>query len=315
MARWDGVEEFIHVVDAGSFTAAANELGVSKSFVSKQIGLLEARLGARLLQRTTRNQSLTPIGELFFKQCKEMSALFDEAEASVSEMQESPSGKLRIAINNAYGVDYMATAIAEFTSQYDELVIEVMTSMKDVDLVAEGYDLAIRYGHQEDSSLYAKRIGYHSFCLCAAPEYFEAHGAPRNITELKEHNCLSGFQGDWQFNHNSGSLKVKVDGNWKSDDGAAVLAAARKGLGLAQLPISFILNDLQSGKLVPINDEWALFDREVWAVYGYSRNLAVKVRLFLDFLTKRFEPRKLRTWDVMPGSGIKPSIVRGNAGK
>lgn len=289
MTPWDGVHEFVHVVDIGSFTRAAEVLGVSKSFISKQVTDLENRLGVRLLQRTTRQVSLTPEGDVFYQHCKEMIAVYERARAQVGEMQEKPTGVLRIALNNAYGVEFMATAVAEFARIYDKLVVEVSTSLHDADLVGDSYDVTIRYGALEDSSLFARPIGHQSFCLCATPDYFEAHGMPSNLADLKEHNCLTGQSGYWQFNSGAGTVKTRVQGTWKCDDGMAILAAARSGLGLAQLPVVFIRKELQTGQLVGVEGDWSYYDRDVWAVYGHKQNLSLKVQLFLEFLTTRFE--------------------------
>ncbi|MCF4166664.1 LysR family transcriptional regulator [Zavarzinia compransoris] len=288
MTPWDGVHEFVQVVEIGSFTRAAESLGVSKSFISKQVTDLENRMGVRLLQRTTRQVSLTPEGEVFYRHCKEMADAFERAQSTVSEMQEKPTGLLRIALNNTYGVEFMATAVAEFASTYDKLTVEVVTSSTDSDLVGDANDVIIRYGQQEDSSLYARQIGHQSFCLCATPAYFRKHGKPKNLADLKEHNCLTNRSGYWQFNSAGGTMKVKANGTWRCDDGSGILAAARCGLGLAQLPVVFIRRELRTGQLVALEDEWSFFDRDVWVVYGHKQNLSLKVQLLLNFLGQRF---------------------------
>lgn len=294
MTPWDGVHEFVHVVEIGSFTRAADVLGVSKSFISKQVTDLENRLGVRLLQRTTRQVSLTPEGEVFYRHCREMADAFTRAQGQVSEMQEKPTGLLRIALNNTYGVEFMATSVAEFASTYDKLTVEVVTSLTDSDLVGDSYDVTIRYGQQEDSSLYARPIGHQSFCLCATPAYFKKHGRPKNLAELKEHNCLTNRTGYWQFNSAGGTMKVRVNGTWKCDDGSGILAAARCGLGLAQLPVVFVRKELRTGQLVALDEDWTFYDRDVWVVYGHKQNLSLKVQLLLNFLTQRFEKMQQR---------------------
>ena len=294
MTPWDGVHEFVQVVEIGSFTRAAESLGVSKSFISKQVTDLENRLGVRLLQRTTRQVSLTPEGEVFYRHCRDMSEAFERAQGQISEMQEKPTGLLRIALNNTYGVEFMATAVAEFASTYDKLTVEVVTSNADSDLVGDGNDVIIRYGQQEDSSLYARQIGHQSFCLCATPAYFRKHGQPKNLADLREFNCLTNRSGYWQFNSAGGTMKVKVNGTWRCDDGSGVLAAARSGLGLAQLPVVFIRRELRTGQLVALEDEWSFFDRDVWVVYGHKQNLSLKVQLLLNFLGQRFQRMEQR---------------------
>lgn len=288
MHRWDGIEEFIEIVDRGSFTAAARSLGVSKSFISKQIGCLESRLGARLLQRTTRQLALTDVGEAFYEGCREMARQYDQTERLVTALQEKPRGTLKIAINNLYGVRYTAAAVAEFAKRYPDITVDVTSSFEAPDLVAEGFDIALQFGHLSDSTLIARKLGFHAMCLCASPEYFARFGEPQSMSELKDHSCLSGKSGTWQFDTRKGSVRIKVEGSWKSDDGATILEAARCGIGLAQLPLFFINEDIEAGRLRRVTGRWSQYNRVTWAVYPSHRNLSAKVRLFLDFLAEYF---------------------------
>jgi len=291
MARWDGVEEFIEVVQCGSFTAAAEKLGSSKSYVSKQIRELEQRLNARLINRTTRQLSLTESGLRFYDKCKEVADLYENAEQEISELQDAPVGTLRIAINNTFGVHYMATAVAEYCRLHPLVHVEVTALSADADLIADGYDIAVRYGELEDSTLVAKKLGAHCFCLCASPAYLERYGNPGNLADLRDHNCLVPRSRIWRFNHESGHVKVKVAGTWVSDDGGSLLEAARQGIGIAQLPIHYIEDDLRSGRLALAGGEWARYDRIAWMVFAQSKYLAPKVRSFIDFLAESFIPR------------------------
>ena len=285
MGRWEGIDEFLQVVDTGSFTAAAERIGLSKSYVSKQVSQLEDRLEARLLQRTTRKLTLTEIGEVFYHQCQTMSAQFEQAESALADMPHKPRGTLKLAINSRYGVQYMAAAVAQFSQVHPELAVEVHSSFRDVDLVAEGYDLTIRYGKLEDSSLIARSIGGHSLSLCAAPDYWKAHDKPEHPDDLKAHNCLTGLERHWLFNPGKGELaKVRVSGNWLSEDGATILAACKAGIGVAQLPDFYIQRALEKGELSKLYQPWSHYYRETWAVYPHSRHLSAKVRFFVDFL-------------------------------
>lgn len=287
MGRWEGIDEFLEVVELGSFTAAAEHMGVSKSYVSKQVSQLEDRLKARLLQRTTRRLTLTETGEAFHRQCLLMSEQFDMAESLVSEMQAQPRGTLKLAINSRYGVQYMAGAVAAFSRCFPDLAVEVHSSFQDVDIVADGYDLTIRYGKLEDSSLIARKLGSYSLCLCASPAYWEEYGEPKSVDDLKFHNCLVTSERCWYFNTGgSDQVRVKVSGNWLSEDGATILAAAKAGIGMAQLPDFYIQSAVHSGELRKLqNQPWSHYERETWAVYPHSRHLSAKVRFFLDFLT------------------------------
>ena len=302
MGRWDGIDEFLQVVETGSFTAAAEKLGVSKSYVSKQIGYLEDKMDARLLQRTTRKLTLTDIGEVFHEQCLKLSEQYDRTESIVANLQHKPRGTLRIAINSTYGVQYTAAAVAAFSKMHRELTVEVTSTYRDVDIVAEGYDLTMRYGHLESSSLIARSIGAHKMSLCAAPEYFEEFGIPGTTEDLRNHNCLTGVQRAWFFDcPGEDPLKVRVDGNWRSEDGATIYAAARSGIGLAQLPDFYIENAIRSGELQVVSHDWSRYTRDSWAVYPHSRHLSVKVRLFVDFLKEYFPSHFGEKRDVFMG--------------
>ncbi|GAB5453176.1 MAG: LysR substrate-binding domain-containing protein [Halioglobus sp.] len=287
MGRWEGIEEYICVVESGSFTAAAEQLGVSKSYVSKQVSLLEDRLGVRLLQRTTRRLTLTESGNTFFTYCKDMAEQFDRAESTLSDMQQSPKGTLRLALNSRYGTQYMAAAVAEFARKYPEVTVDVHSTFQDVDLLAGNYDLTVRYDKLEDSSLVARRLGGHSLCLCATREYWEKHGRPQRPEDLADHNCLTTSDRCWLFNtpDRRDVIKVKVSGNWISEDGANLCAAAKAGIGIAQLPEFYIKEEVDKGELVKLEQQdWNRYYRIAWAVYPNTRHLSAKVRYFIDFL-------------------------------
>lgn len=288
MHRWEGIEEFLEIVDRGSFSAAARHLGVSKSFISKQISNLESRLGARLLQRTTRKLSLTHAGEAFYQGCRKMAEEYENTERLVTSLQENPKGQLKIAINNLYGVRYTAAAVAEFARRYPEIILDVTSSFEPPDLVAEGYDIALQFGDLSDSTLIARRLGAHTMCLCASPDYFRNYGEPESIEDLRYHACLAGKSRVWQFDTPEGTIKIKVSGSWTSDDGATILEGARCGIGLAQLPYFFISDDLEAGRLRRVQGRWSQWNRVTWAVYPSHRNLSTKVRTFLDFLAEYF---------------------------
>jgi DNA-binding transcriptional LysR family regulator len=290
MSRWDGIDEFMHVVDTGSFTGAAERLGMSKSYVSKQISQLEDRLQARLLQRTTRKLTLTEVGEIFYRECLPMAEQFEFAESAVADMQQKPQGTLKLALNSRFGVQHMARAVAAFSRSHPELSVEVHSSFRDVDLVAEGYDLTIRYGRLDDSSLIARSIGGHTLCLCAAPEYWKARGQPQAVEDLDEHNCLTGPERYWMLNTEEGvTSKVKVSGNWLSEDGATIKAAALSGIGIAQLPDFYVKSSVEAGRLVKLHQPWSNYHRDTWAVYPHSKHLSTKVRFFMDFMVRYFE--------------------------
>lgn len=284
--RWEGIDEFVESVLTGSFTAAADKLGVSRSHVSKQVSRLEGRLNARLLQRSTRNLALTDVGEIFYRECLAISQQYDSLESIVSEMQNRPKGTLKVAINSRYGVHYMAQAIASFAAQHPDISMQVHSSYKDVDLIGEGYDLTIRYGDLEDSSLVARKLGGYTMRLYATPAYWEQYGQPETIEQLKEHNALCTPERAWHFNGSDETRKVRVSGSWVSEDGAALLAAALEGIGIVQLPDFFAKAYVDQGLLVRLPAEWNFYWRAAWAVYSGTQHISAKVRFFIDYLCK-----------------------------
>lgn len=293
---WDGIEEYISVVETGSFTAAADQLGASKSFVSKRVSELETRLGVQLLKRTTRQVSMTAIGERFYASCRDMRRSLAAASHEAAQMQQTPTGKLKVSLNDTFDVNFVSGVIAEFALHYPDVAIDIHAGSREVDLIGEDFDVAIRYGDLIDSSLRAARIGNLSFCLCASPAYFAEHGQPKGVADLKNHACLSDLGGYWWFNSSEGAEKVRVNGRWKSNKGSALRVAALRGLGLAQLPIAFIRTELASGDLVPVEDEWSYYDREAWAIFAPGTPVPTTLRLLLDFMTSRFTRTQLRPW-------------------
>jgi DNA-binding transcriptional LysR family regulator len=288
MRRWEGIEEFIQVVDWGSFSEAARHLGVSKSHVSKQVSRLEDRLGARLLHRTTRKLILTDSGKAYYERCWKIIEDLEEAEIAVTELQATPRGVLKMTVAGAFGERYIAPAIADFIQEYPKLSVDIRFTEKLVDLIEDGYDLAIRFGILQDSTLVARKIAPRRLQVVGSPAYFEKHGTPQNLNDLKKHNCLIGTMATWVFHGSEGVSEVKVQGNWHTNNGQALLAAAKKGLGITRLPDFYVTEAIEKGELVAVLEPWAEFDTSIWAVYPHNRHLSAKVRLLVDFLVKRF---------------------------
>ena len=290
MSKWDSVEVLAEVVEAGSFSAAADKLNVSKSHVSRQISQLENRLGVQLLIRTTRRLALTEVGRAYYERCREVLNNMNEADQSVMDLQDTPRGTLRMTVAGAFGERYIAPAAAAFSKLHPQLNVEINFTNLNVDLVAEGYDLAIRAGVLKDSSLIARRVAARKLYICANPEYLERYGRPDSITALKKHNCLIGSLATWRFREETGThTDIRVDGKWKSNNGSSLLEAARAGLGLVQLPDFYVHEDLQSGRLESVMEQYQPSDTAVWAVYPSNRHLSPKVRLFVAYLVERFE--------------------------
>jgi len=290
MSKWDSVEVLAEVVEAGSFSAAADKLNVSKSHVSRQISQLENRLGVQLLIRTTRRLALTEVGRAYYERCREVLNNMSEADQSVMDLQDTPRGTLRITVAGAFGERYIAPAAAAFSKQHPQLNMEINFANRNVDLVAEGYDLAIRAGVLKDSSLIARRVAARKLYICANREYLDRYGRPDSVASLKKHNCLIGSLSTWRFREETGThTDIRVEGKWKSNNGSSLLEAARAGLGLVQLPDFYVHEDLQSGRLESVMEQYQPSDTAVWAVYPSNRHLSPKVRLFVEHLVERFE--------------------------
>lgn len=291
MSRWDGFEAFVQVVDQGSFSKAAHHLNVSKSFVSRHVTDLENRLGAQLLNRTTRTITLTEVGKSFYTRCREILNGLEEAEHAVFEMQECPRGTLKMTAAGAFGETYVVPIAVDFMKLNPEVNIDISFTNRNIDLVAEGYDLAIRFGVLKDSSLIARRIATRQLNVVGSPDYFEQFGQPECIQDLKQHNCLAGVLNVWRFSEqgSQGHTEIKVEGNWRSNNARAVLEAARKGLGLSQMPAAYVQEDLEKGTLISVLDDYQPRDLGVWAVYPSSRHLSTKVRYFIDFLVESLD--------------------------
>lgn len=197
--RWESIEVFERVVHYNSFSRAAEDLGVSRSHISRQISALENRLGAQLLLRTTRKVSTTDVGEAFYLQCQSILNHIEEAEQAVQDQQAKPRGILRVTVAGAFGEDFVAPAAIDFMVQYPDLSVELNFNNRLIDLIAEGYDLAIRAGTLKDSSLIARRVSTRRLLTCAAPAYLERNGIPHDIHTLTNHNCLLGTLDTWRF--------------------------------------------------------------------------------------------------------------------
>lgn len=289
MSRWDAAEIFVAVVEAGSFSAAARALKLSKSHVSRQVSRLENRLGTQLLQRTTRKLALTQTGAVYFEQCRDLVNQLSELESAIIDTHEKPMGTLRMTVAGAFGELYVAPAAAEFMRRYPDINIVLDFTSRVVDLVSEGYDLAIRAGVLKDSSLIARRIAERRLLVCASRDYLSRHGQPLHLSDLRRHNCLVGSLPSWRFRDQNGHhIDLKIQGSWRSNNGYALLAAARKGIGLVQLPEFYVHDDIAAGRLLPVLEKHQPTDTAVWAIYPSNKHLSPKVSLFIDHLVSSF---------------------------
>jgi DNA-binding transcriptional LysR family regulator len=293
------MELFIKVVEAKSFTDAARGLGITPSAVSKQITRLEDRLGAQLLNRTTRRIAMTDVGAAYYERCVRIMAEVEEAEAVVSNLHTKPRGLLRVSVPVILGQLHFAPAVAAFLMQYAEVQLELILNDRYVNLIEEGFDIVVRIDELPDSSMVALRLAPNRRVVCAAPEYFRAHGTPETPDDLMRHNCLTYGphypHKEWFFRTDEGRRAVRVSGNFQTNNAQALRLAALGGLGMALLPTFIVGGDLRQGLLHPVLSQYVSSDTAIYAVYPHSRHLSPKVRAFVDFMAKRFGPNP--SWD------------------
>ena len=284
MSRWAGLDEFVAVAECGSFARAAENLRVSSSHVSRQVAALEERLQARLLYRTTRRVSLTEAGQTFLARCQRLIEERDEAFLTMGDLQSAPTGLLRMTAAVAYGERFIVPLVNDFMAGYPALKVEIELTNRTLDMVHEGFDLAIRLGRLNDSSLVATRLAPRAMYLCAAPDYLERYGRPHTLSELGQHNCLIGTGDTWIFQQAGHEHQFRPSGNWRCNSGQAVLDAALRGFGLCQLPDYYVLDPLRRGELVSLLGANQPPNTAVWAVYPQRRYSLPKVRLLVEAL-------------------------------
>jgi len=283
------LETFATVVDEGSFTAAAQALGISKPVVSKQISQLEKHLGVQLLQRTTRRLHLTQAGEVFSRYSHKIMLDVREAEQSVLPMQSEPQGRLRISASESLAMTLLPETLLSFQEKFPMIELDVHISGRFVDLVEEGIDVALRVGELEDSSLIARLLMPCAFHICASPHYLQQHGTPNHPEDLSNHNCLVYSQSPrantWAFKGKNGNdINIKINGNLHSDAGSLLLDAALNGNGIFIGPTYMVAKPLANGQLVTMLGEYLPVSTGLYAVYPYSKFVSSKVRAFVDYL-------------------------------
>ncbi|MCG3766121.1 LysR family transcriptional regulator [Vibrio cincinnatiensis] len=284
MASWEGVNEFVAVAEARSFTHAAQRLSTSVANISRRVLQLEERLGVKLLVRTTRQVSLTEAGLVYYQQCRVLVDGLQQAEQAVTQMQHSPSGKIKVTAPVTYGEQKIAPLLHDFLLHYPQLELELILTNQKLDLIEQGIDLAVRLGKLEDSSFMARKLNHRQLHVCASESYFSQFKRPIRLSELTEHHCLIGTYDHWRFKEKGQSREVRVKGRVRCSSGMVLLDAALKGMGLAQLPDYYVADYLADGRLIEVLADYR-DDREgVWAMYPQNRHLSTKVRLLVDHL-------------------------------
>lgn len=291
MDRFLEMQTFNAVVETGSFVAAAELLQLSKAAVSRHVVELEKRLGIRLLHRTTRRLSLTPEGQVFYARGKEVLAELDAVEAEVTARRESVSGLLRINAPVTFGITHLAPLWGLFREQHPQVTLDITLSDRLVDLVEEGYDLAIRIAALETSPLVSRRLATTRMTLCASPEYLRRHGTPRHPSEIGGHEVIAysylATKDDWHFNGPEGRVVVSTRPWMRTNNGETCRAAALAHQGVILQPRFVVDAELAAGNLVELLPEYRSTEIGIYAVYPTRKHLSAKVRVLVEFLVDR----------------------------
>ncbi len=292
MGSLSRIELFLEVVRQSSFTAAAKCLNLSAPAVSKQVQALENELGVKLLNRTTRQVTLTEEGAIYAQRAGRALEDLHEAERQILELKESPVGKLKINVPLSFGIAYLKKPIAEYALRYPDVVVDVDFDDRRVDMIAEGYDAVVRIGSLEDSSLVARKLADCPILLCASPEYLQQHDQLHTPDDLANHRGIVYTKHDnralWQFSDgNEAVRKVNLNRDFAANNAEAMVEACIQGLGIALLPVFSVATQLQSGRLVHILKQYRTFpEPAIFAIFPSNRYLSTKLRLFIDHLVE-----------------------------
>ena len=293
MDRLGAIQVFAQVVETGSFAKAADRLGLSTSAASRYVAELESHLQTRLLNRTTRRVSLTESGRAFYERAVQLLADLAEAEEEASSAAVVPRGTIRLTTSVNFGVRHVAPAIADFLAEHREVRFDVSLSDRVVDLVEEGFDLAIRVGPPGPENLVARKLGETRLVPCASPDYLAKHGAPKAPEDLARHDCFTyeyvSPRHVWRFRDRSGAERaVRVSGSLHSNNGDLLSEVAARGAGIVFEPAFIVGPDVRAGRLVPLLQDFEPLPLPIYAVYPSRKHLSAKVRRFVEFLIERF---------------------------
>jgi DNA-binding transcriptional LysR family regulator len=292
MDRLASMGVFVKAVELGSFSAAADALQMSSQLVGKQVQKLEEHLGVQLLNRTTRRQSLTDFGRLFYERAKLIMAEVDAAESMAAETRATPTGRLRINAPVSFGMQTLAPRLPEYLKAFPAVSVELTLANRAVDLVDEGYDVVFRVGELSDSSLIARPLAPYRLALCAAPSYLAQRKAPRTPWDLQHHECLGFSHTDlrthWTFDGPQGRVVVPISSRLMVDHGEPLLCAALSGLGIILQPYELVQKALDAGALVTLLPDYSVPTRPVHVMYASSQRVTPKLSSFLDFAVAAF---------------------------
>jgi len=302
MDRYTALRVFRYVAELHSFAEAGRRMGLSSAAISKNIAELEASVGARLIHRTTRRMALTEEGRIYLEHITRGLDALAEGDEALSPIKTAPSGTLRVSAPLTVTLTWVSAAIPRFLSNYSGLKLDLHLDDRRVDLVRDGFDLAIRGSDSlEDSSLVARKLTVMQHVLCAAPSYFEGYGKPQSPSDLKDHNCvrfsLSGHADLWEFRKGDRTERIAVTARYSVTSSLAVRDALRAGFGVSLIPYPYVADDLREGRLQCALEEWSPVDTTLYAVYSSRQHLAAKVRAFIDFLIEEFGRERTKTSD------------------
>lgn len=285
---------FTKVVETKSFTGAADALGLPKSTVSRKLAQLEERLGVRLVQRTTRKLALTEIGEAYYERCSRIVADIAAAEQLVTDMQSTPRGRLRVTASVDFSTRFLGEIVAEFLAQHPEINVELEATDRVVDLIEDGFDLAVRFGQMPESTLIARRLCGLHLILCASPDYLARRGTPRTVEELDEHDHVLftpvSRNQTWTLANGDASYEFGRPARLATNNYGAVVDVARAGGGIALISEFMVTEEIKNGQLVRVLPDWQTRPTDVHAVYPARQNVPPRLTLFLDHLSKSLNP-------------------------
>ena len=284
---------FADVVEHGSLSATARDLGQTPSAVSKQISALEDKLGVRLLNRSTRRLSVTQEGHSFYQRCASISSQVREAQKLVEAMGDQPQGRLKIASTVAFAKAQLLPLLPEFLETYPDLTVDMELTDRSVDMTTSDYDVAIRFSAQiESSSVIARRLTAYKRIVCASPDYVARNGVPSSVQDFEQHNCLRvstvNNWNDWEFLMDGKDVTLTASGNFEANSADAVYYATKAGLGISHLSTYMVANDLRDGTLLQLFPEHNGEASGIFAVYASKHHLAPKVRVFIDYFSRKF---------------------------
>lgn len=292
--RLQAMQVFVQVVDAGSFTRAADVLRLPKASVTILVQGLEAHLRTKLLNRTTRRVSVTADGAAYYERCVRILAEVEETESALSRTSTAPRGRLRVDVPASFGRRLLVPALGDFLERYPEIRLEVGCTDRPVDLLEEGVDCVVRGGEQADSSLVARRVATIPFVTCATPAYLARYGVPSHPNDLERHRCIRFFLPktgrivEWEFTRDGRRITPALEGWLALNDGEAYAAAGIAGLGVMHVPHFLIDEALAGGRLTPLLEDWDTAPLPVFVMYPQNRHLSAKVRAFVDWVAELF---------------------------